>query len=643
METTDSLAARTIRSLSRTADPHWQGRYHQSMDLLADRTIRRLHSMQRSLARAAESEDRVAAARHHRALAEELRAKLDTASHLASMRPILHDVGRLVKELKNGLQFLADAEELQSPMAVTEAEGHVVEYIVQLLWRLADVDAATLEATSSVAELILESGVLLSARASCSDKFREAGALEMLVHLLEVQDSALMLERGAIIAANLAENALNRYHMRLEGGVRVLVSLLGDPLPNSVRVASATAIAIMCCSDGPCQDALRHADGLKYLVYLANSEDLRVAQVAKLAVDCACEHNAKNAAALMRALKWEQTATNGDFSRAVHLLSHHGRYTSAGSTYNDYAPASAPTGPSPYRSPKLRGVRSSGATPVSSLYNRFASVADPEAVGDGDEDPVLSHTRRRSPSPLSPPAAPSPRSRGGTPPTARYHSDVRTTVSPRKRSTSPSKETMRILRSSLDPATPAPYSWSEDEEVHPSPRRAYSASPTRPPPGSYATSPSVSGMRHLAAVRAPCMMTARDMHELVLEMGCSPREAGALLSLRVSGAEVLDLEEDMERRLGLGPELCRKLHLVQRAAEMFDRMTRTRMQGKMSELECRVFLATQGLRGYEVSDVAEQFRRMDTCAGGCVSFWEWCKAYDWFARILRAKGVRDVP
>lgn len=109
---------------------------------------------------------------------------------------------------------------------------------------------------------------------------------------------------------------------------------------------------------------------------------------------------------------------------------------------------------------------------------------------------------------------------------------------------------MRILRSSLDPATPAyapqlpspplpfnttkhpsprsahgdaphrawrltalrsPYSWSEDEEVHPSPRRAYSASPTRPPPGSYATSPSVSGMRHLAAVRAPCMMTARDV------------------------------------------------------------------------------------------------------------------------------------
>lgn len=58
----------------------------------------------------------------------------------------------------------------------------------------------------------------------------------------------------------------------------MLVSLLGDPLPNSVRVASATAIAIMCCSDGPCQDALRHADGLKYLVYLANSEDLRVAQ-----------------------------------------------------------------------------------------------------------------------------------------------------------------------------------------------------------------------------------------------------------------------------------------------------------------------------------------------------------------------------
>jgi hypothetical protein len=64
-----------------------------------------------------------------------------------------------------------------------------------------------------------------------------------------------------------------------QGGIRVLVSLLSDQISDTVRLAATTAIAIMCCSDGPCQDGLRHADGFKYLVRLANSQDLRMAQV----------------------------------------------------------------------------------------------------------------------------------------------------------------------------------------------------------------------------------------------------------------------------------------------------------------------------------------------------------------------------
>lgn len=634
--------------------------------------MRKLHGMQASLAKASAAEERVDAARHHRALAEELRAMLDTSGHLATLRPVLHDLSRLVTELKNSLQFLADAEELQSPMAISEAEGHAVEYIVQLLWRLADVDSHTLQSTVGVSELILESGVMLSARDSCRDRFREAGGLEMLVHLLETADSTLLLERGAIILANLAESALNRYHLRLEGGIRVLVSLLSDQMSDTVRLAATTAIAIMCCSDGPCQDGLRHADGFKYLVRLANSQDLRMAQVAKLAVDCACEHNPKNSAALMRALKWEQTASGGNFDRAVHLLSHHGRDTYSGSTYQDYAPASAPAAPPPYRSPKARrGPRSADTTPIAHLYDRFAAAA--EGL-EGPHDPLQGYSRHRSSmSPLSggSPGRRSPGSPAGradtsfgrsaaspsrSPRTARYHGDIATTTSPRKRSSSPTKETMNILSSSLDPKAETPYSWSDDEEVHPSPptRRAASASPTLgaplsypPPPSLYtgATAPSVASLRHLATVRAPFMMTAREVHNLVLEMGCHPIEAETLLSLRLSGAEVLDLDEaDMTHRLRLGPELCGHLQLIQRAAEMFDRMTRTRMQGKMSELECRVFLASQGLRGWEVSSVAQQFLKIEANAGaGCVSFWEWCKAYDWFARILRAKGVYDVP
>jgi hypothetical protein len=71
---------------------------------------------------------------------------------------------------------------------------------------------------------------MLSARDSCRDRFREAGGLEMLVHLLETADLTLLLERGAIILANLAESALNRYHLRLEVNPLLLPPACPSPI-----------------------------------------------------------------------------------------------------------------------------------------------------------------------------------------------------------------------------------------------------------------------------------------------------------------------------------------------------------------------------------------------------------------------------
>lgn len=59
----------------------------------------------------------------------------------------------------------------------------------------------------------------------------------------------------------------------------VLVSLLDDCMLDGVRVAAATAVSMMCCTDGPCQDALRFADGLPLLVRMANSVNMKVAKV----------------------------------------------------------------------------------------------------------------------------------------------------------------------------------------------------------------------------------------------------------------------------------------------------------------------------------------------------------------------------
>jgi hypothetical protein len=99
-----------------------------------------------------------------------------------------------------------------------------------------------------------------------------------------------------------------------------LVSLLAESMFDTVRVAAATAVAMMCCSDGPCQDALRHADGLRPLVRMADSPVPRVARAAKMAIDCACEGNHTNHSATMRTLRIEQIASDGGFGRAASVL-----------------------------------------------------------------------------------------------------------------------------------------------------------------------------------------------------------------------------------------------------------------------------------------------------------------------------------
>eukprot|EP00191_Tetraselmis_sp_GSL018_P010104 CAMPEP_0177619186 /NCGR_PEP_ID=MMETSP0419_2-20121207/26104_1 /TAXON_ID=582737 /ORGANISM="Tetraselmis sp., Strain GSL018" /LENGTH=311 /DNA_ID=CAMNT_0019118393 /DNA_START=412 /DNA_END=1344 /DNA_ORIENTATION=+ len=278
--------------------------------------------MQRSLQAAATSEQRFEIAERDVETSDTptdlLRAMLDMSTYLAALRPALQDLSELVSELRDALQLLADAEDLSSHVAKAEAEARATEFVVRLLQRLSGVDPETLESIFGVVELVLETAVMLSARPSCLELFREAGGLEVLVRMLDSQDYGPMLDRGAIALANLSESALNA----TTSGARARCpsSSAGDAQPDDVRVSAATAIAIMCCTDQPCQDALRHADGITQLVKLANSRDLKVAQVAKLALDCATDGNRKNLSAMEGALREQQRAFGESFSRATRLL-----------------------------------------------------------------------------------------------------------------------------------------------------------------------------------------------------------------------------------------------------------------------------------------------------------------------------------
>mmetsp|Transcript_14018 Transcript_14018/g.39651 ORF Transcript_14018/g.39651 Transcript_14018/m.39651 type:complete len:629 (-) Transcript_14018:29-1915(-) len=620
---TDELAARAVRALSRTSDRHWKNCDYNGIDFLAERTVRKLARMQRSLSVAADAEDRIELAALCREPVELLRAMLDTSTHLEQLRPTLQDLTELVTELKNSLQFLADAEELQAFHALEEAECRAVGLVVQLLNRLSEIDPSTLQSVEGVVELILETGVMLSSRTACLDHFREFSGLQVLVNILDTHDHSLMLERGCIIVANLAESALNRYHLRLEGGVSALVSLLDGHMLDGVRMASATALAMMSCSDGPCQDALRHCDGITLLVRMANSPDTRVATVAKLALDCACEKNAQNSSAVMRALRKEQIASDGGFGRAAALLAEVNAILDRES-YSSYSP-SRTVSPNQYRTPEKR-----------------FSYGEPADAGLG-RSPSPARGRPRASGWSSPARSASPALGSyDTPRTTRYSASVNTTLSPRsERGSSPARRTIEILQSSFN----FRLGWESDDEEEPLSRlhgSNFLSSPTRP--DAEARHSTSYALQHLRACKPPSMLTPSEVYSLLLEMGCLPSEAQQVMDLRLSGAEMLHLSErDMLRKLHIGPIVTRKLVMIQRAGEMFDRMTRTAMQGKISELEFRVFLATQGLRGSDISSLADKFRSLRAGGDGCVSFLEWAKSYHYFSNLLCTFGLRDVP
>jgi len=203
------------------------------------------------------------------------------------------------------------------------------------------------------------------------------------------------------------------------------------------------------------------------------------------------------------------------------------------------------------------------------------------------------------------------------------------------------RDTVSILRSSLRSASAADADASSDEEPPRLPRRDLD---TARATGRWSDRRQPAATRLLAARRPPSELTPEQVCELAMEMGCGTREARALRDLRIGGEEMLDLTEDeMRSRLGLAGEAVAAVQAMQRASEMFDRMARTSMQGKLSELEFRVFLATQGLRATEISGMAESFRELDDFGDGSVSFWDWAKAYKNFSRILSDNGVPDVP
>ena len=90
----------------------------------------------------------------------------------------------------------------------------------------------------------------------------------------------------------------------------------------------------------------------------------------------------------------------------------------------------------------------------------------------------------------------------------------------------------------------------------------------------------------------------------------------------------------------LPPSQVRKLRALQRAVALFDRIATLPRQGRLSEVELRLFLAAQGCGSVEVDKVVRLVRSLvRTDKLDFVTFWDFVCAYDWIAQAFRIYAI----
>ena len=108
----------------------------------------------------------------------------------------------------------------------------------------------------------------------------------------------------------------------------------------------------------------------------------------------------------------------------------------------------------------------------------------------------------------------------------------------------------------------------------------------------------------------------------------------------VDGVEVQGLTAcAMEIRLDLSRAAMRAVSLVQRAGRLFERIARYGSQSRLSELDFRVWLTSNGLGTSAINRLAERFRTMSYAGDGMVSFAELAANFAWFDAELKCAGA----
>ncbi|KAF5839348.1 hypothetical protein DUNSADRAFT_1032 [Dunaliella salina] len=135
--------------------------------------------------------------------------------------------------------------------------------------------------------------------------------------------------------------------------------------------------------------------------------------------------------------------------------------------------------------------------------------------------------------------------------------------------------------------------------------------------------------------------TPDELALLLEEMGFDRLDLRGFRINHISGATLLAMsEDDMAVDLVLPRSKTRKLRALQRATHLFDRIATLPRQGKISEVELRLFLASQGAGTAEVDKIVKLFKTLvRTDKYDFVTFWDFVTSYDWIAQALRIYNI----
>ncbi|MEW5300802.1 MAG: hypothetical protein WDW36_003707 [Sanguina aurantia] len=562
--------------------------------------------------------------------ADSARRRLDILSALqvqfSSLKPELAgNIHNSVSELKAYLQGLYNADLMKEPLLVEVALAHAVHYAIKMLeFTAEDSKYSTIMGSLGVLEVASSAIHMFSQRPFGPAAVVEADGIPVMVKLLSPLHAPTVISNIANAIGNMAGCHGMRLAFRSNGGIGALVRLLRPDVEASAQTAGAAALSLLAAQDIVVQDSARYLGAIDSLVTMLASGDSYAVEVARYCLQSLRHNNVKNQADIITSLRSSpalakdvlRLAGASDLLRFQELTPQRatlGRYSEVYSTLDSLA---TPTRLRPVPTyPTTSSIRPSSAssftTPTKGALPSYYLSASPPPSGVM-HTPTPSHHRY-----IQPPA-----SHRGSQYSSLLRSPTSSLLHPASNITRYEAPHIPALGRLGERGGITGYTYGYDESLY-----------------RLGVVPEVTGellrRRHLARY------SHEEMTLLLQEFGFDMLDLRQFRIHRISGLDLLNMtEDDMFTTLVLPRVRVGTLRSLQRAVQLFDRISTIPPQGKISEIELRLYLASSGCTSYDVDKLTTLFKSLiRTERNDFVTFFDFVRSYDWIAQAFRIYNV----